>query len=73
MMSAEAVRPGGDAAAWLDLPPVENQMPDIDLPAPQGELRWANFSSVGGGSLCVFWAAGEQLVRHDCIVPTRSC
>jgi hypothetical protein len=47
-------------------------MPDIDLPAPQGELRWANFSSVGGGSLCVFWAAGEQSFRHDCIVTTRS-
>ncbi|MFO7532338.1 MAG: hypothetical protein R6W93_07720 [Candidatus Limnocylindrales bacterium] len=60
------------SVAGLDLPPVENQMPDIDLPAPQGELRWANFSSVGGGSLCVFWAADEQLVRHDCIVPTRS-
>ncbi|HSM34206.1 MAG TPA: hypothetical protein VK987_08945 [Anaerolineae bacterium] len=58
--------------ASLDLPPVEKQMPDIDLPAPQGELRWANFGSVGGGTLCVFWAAGEQIVRHDCIVPTRS-
>ncbi len=58
--------------AGLDLPPVEEQMPAVDLPAPRDELRWADFSSVGGGSLCVFWAADEQLVRHDCIVPTRS-
>ncbi len=59
------------SVASQDLPPPEPQMPNIDLPAPQGELRWADFSSVGGGSLCVFWAADEQIVRHDCIVPTR--
>ena len=59
------------SVASLDLP-LESQMPYVDLPAPQGELRWADFSSVGGGSLCVFWAADEQIVRHDCIVPTRS-
>ena len=58
--------------AGMALPPPEAQMPNIDLPAPQGELRWADFSSVGGGSLCVFRAADEQIVRHDCIVPTRS-
>ncbi len=60
------------SVASLGLAPVETQMPDVDLPAPEGELRWANFSSVGGGSLCVFWAADDQIVRHDCIVPTRS-
>jgi len=59
------------SVASLDLP-LESQMPSIDLPAPQGELRWADFSSIGGGTLCVFWAADEQIVRHDCIVPTRS-
>jgi len=46
--------------------------PNLDLPAPDGELRWTNFSDVGGGALCTFWAADGQVVRHDCVVPTRS-
>ena len=40
-----------------------------DLHAPEGELRWADFSSVGGGTLCVFWAREGQVARHDCVVP----
>ncbi|MGD8485804.1 MAG: hypothetical protein PVG27_00455 [Chloroflexota bacterium] len=42
---------------------------DIDLPAPEGELRWANFSSVGGGSLCLFYAREGKVFRQDCVVP----
>ena len=42
----------------------------IDLPAPEGELRWTDFSDVGGGTLCTFWARGDKVIRHDCIVPT---
>ena len=45
---------------------------DVGLPAPQGELRWANFSSVGSGSLCVFWASDGHITRHDCIVPSTT-
>jgi len=42
---------------------------DADLPAPEGERRWASFNSVGGGTLCVFWARDGLITRHDCIVP----
>ena len=45
---------------------------DVSLPAPQGELRWANFSGVGSGSLCVFWARDSLITRHDCIMPSAS-
>lgn len=44
--------------------------PPLPLPAPRGEHRWTDFSSVAGGSLCTFWERGGLLVRHDCIVPT---
>ena len=63
------------SVASLGLAPVETQMPDVDLPAPEGELRWADFSSVGGGSLCVFWAAAQlhppRLHRADSQLLTR--
>jgi len=45
--------------------------PAIDLPAPDGDLRWTDYSDVGGGSLCTFWAREDQVIRHDCIVPTN--
>ncbi len=54
------------------LAPPEALIPNIDLPAPEDELRWTDFSDVGGGSLCTFWARDDQIIRHDCIVPTRS-
>lgn len=41
----------------------------VDLPAPAGEVRWANVVGVGDGALCVFWAKGGLITRHDCIVP----
>jgi hypothetical protein len=44
--------------------------PAIDLPAPEGELRWTDFSDIAGGTLCIFWARDDQVIRHDCIVPT---
>lgn len=45
---------------------------DVGLPAPPGELRWANFSHIGSGSLCVFWASDGHITRHDCIVPSTT-
>ena len=45
---------------------------DVGLPAPQGELRWANFNSLGSGSLCVFWASDDHITRHDCISPSNT-
>ena len=47
-------------------------VPDLDLPAPEGELRWTDVSDVGGGALCVFWVRDGRVARQDCIVPTRS-
>lgn len=46
--------------------------PAIDLQAPEGELRWTDFSDVGRGTLCTFWARGDRLIRHDCVVPANS-
>jgi hypothetical protein len=46
--------------------------PRIDLPAVDGEWRWASFASLGGGTACLFHAVDGLLVRHDCIVPERS-
>lgn len=43
--------------------------PRIDLPAAEGEWRWASFASLGGGTACLFHAVDGQIVRHDCIVP----
>jgi hypothetical protein len=43
--------------------------PPVALPAPEGETRWTDFSTVGGGSLCTFWARDGLIARHDCIVP----
>lgn len=49
---------------------IEELAPPIALPAPEGETRWTDFGSVGGGTLCTFWARDGLIVRHDCIVPT---
>ena len=48
---------------------VEEQAPPVALPAPEGETRWTDFSGLGGGTLCTFWARDGLIVRHDCIVP----
>ncbi len=45
---------------------------DADLPAPEGEIRWANFSTMGTGTLCVFWARDGLITRHDCIIPSAT-
>ena len=46
--------------------------PVVEIPAADGELRWASFSSFGGGSACLLHAVGGQIVRHDCILPETS-
>jgi len=46
--------------------------PRIEIPAPDGEYRWADFISLGGGSACLWHVADLQIVRHDCILPERS-
>lgn len=52
-------------------PGVPEELADpIPLPAPEGQHRWTDYSNVGGGALCTFWALDEKLIRHDCIVPS---
>ena len=46
--------------------------PRIEIPAVDGEWRWASFASMGGGTACLFRAVDGLMVRHDCIVPERS-
>ena len=46
--------------------------PRIDLPAADGEWRWASFASLGGGTACLFHAVDGLMVRHDCVVPENS-
>lgn len=51
------------------MPPPSALTPAIDLPAPEGGLRWADYNDVAGGTLCTFWAQDDKVIRHDCIVP----
>ncbi|MGD8485806.1 MAG: hypothetical protein PVG27_00445 [Chloroflexota bacterium] len=46
--------------------------PRIDIPAADGEWRWAGFASLGGGTACLFHAVDGQLLRHDCVLPEHS-
>ena len=46
--------------------------PRIEIPAVDGEWRWASFASIGGGTACLFHAVDGLMVRHDCVVPERS-
>ncbi len=46
--------------------------PRIDIPAAEGEWRWASFHGLGGGTACLFHAVDGQIVRHDCVLPEWS-
>jgi len=46
--------------------------PRIDIPAADGEWRWASFASLAGGTACLFHAVDGQMVRHDCVVAENS-
>lgn len=46
--------------------------PRIDIPAAGGDLRWASFAGLGGGTACLFRAADDRIVRHDCVLPEPS-
>ena len=43
--------------------------PRIDIPAADGEWRWADFIDLAGGSTCLWKAVDGQVVRHDCLLP----
>jgi hypothetical protein len=60
---------GMDEYWWMMKSAPPELYANVDLPAPEGEVRWANVTNVGDGSLCVFWAEGGRVTRHDCIVP----
>jgi hypothetical protein len=46
--------------------------PRIDIPADEGEWRWATFASLGGGTACLFHAVDGRITRHDCVLPEYS-
>jgi hypothetical protein len=46
--------------------------PLVEIPAAEGELRWASFSSLGGGTACLNRAVDGRIVRHDCVLPETS-
>jgi hypothetical protein len=48
---------------------IESIGPRIDIPAAEGEWRWAGFASLGGGTACLMRAVDGRIVRHDCLVP----
>jgi hypothetical protein len=51
---------------------IELAGPRIDIPAPEGEWRWAGFVTLAGGSACLFRAVDGLITRHDCVLPERS-
>ncbi len=51
---------------------IEEVGPLIDIPAADGEWRWASFVSLAGGTACLFRAVDGQITRHDCVLPERS-
>lgn len=46
--------------------------PRIDLPAAEGDFRWVSFTTMAGGTACLFHASDGKIVRHDCLVPQYS-
>ncbi len=46
--------------------------PRVDIPAADGEWRWASFASLAGGTACLFRAVDGVMTRHDCVLPERS-
>ena len=51
---------------------IEQVAPHIDIPAAEGELRWADFVSLAGGSACLWRAIDDLIVRQDCVLPESS-
>jgi|GEM_PF-3731341 len=48
---------------------IEQIGPRVDFEAPEGELAWAQVSSVAGGTVCLFRAVEGMITRHDCVLP----
>jgi hypothetical protein len=61
-----------DIARVAGRAPIERVGPHIPIPAADGELRWASFATLGGGTACLFHAADDRIVRHDCVLPEHS-
>lgn len=51
---------------------IELIAPYVEIPATDGELRWASFSSMAGGTACLLHAVDGRIVRHDCVLPETS-
>ena len=46
--------------------------PRIEIPAADGDYRWADFYGMGGGAACLWHVEELQIARHDCILPAKS-
>jgi hypothetical protein len=46
--------------------------PRIDIPAADGEYRWADFIDLAGGTTCLWRAVDGQITRQDCLLPENS-
>jgi hypothetical protein len=46
--------------------------PRIDIPAADGEWRFASFASLGGGTACLIRAVDGLMTRHDCVLAETS-
>lgn len=46
--------------------------PRTDIPAADGEYRWAGFTSPAGGTACLWRAVDGQITRQDCVLPENS-
>jgi hypothetical protein len=51
---------------------VEGTGPRIDLPAAEGSARWVDFSTLGGGTVCLWEAVDGMIARQDCLVAETS-
>lgn len=45
--------------------------PQIEIPATEGEYRWADFYGLGGGMACLWRVADDMIVRHDCLLSEK--
>ena len=51
---------------------IELIAPRVDIPAGDGDWRWATFHGHRGGTACLFRAIDGMITRHDCLLPKRA-
>jgi hypothetical protein len=59
------------AVAGSSFGPPQRIGPQIEVPATEGEYRWADFYGMGGGTACLWRVADDMIVRHDCLLSEK--